>query len=67
MFKQIRLYSFTIPLALWPILDFSVSEIVPYLKGMEFRAFMAQIVAQLVSGTIDAFIIAAVSSAFGTL
>ncbi|GMU21125.1 MAG: hypothetical protein AMXMBFR13_12180 [Phycisphaerae bacterium] len=68
MMKQIRsvtLYSFTAPLALMPLMGFGFDQIVPYLKGAEFRSILAEMLTQLVSGVVDAAIIAAVQSAFG--
>ncbi len=63
--RQMKLYSLSLPLMLFPVLDFSFSQVGPYLKGMEFRTFLSEIVTQLLSGVTDAFIIAVVTSGFG--
>lgn len=55
--KTIRLYSFMAPLSLLPIMDFSFGEIPDYLKGLEFRNFVAEILTQLIVGVFDAIII----------
>jgi hypothetical protein len=64
MRNQIKLYSFSLPLAIVPVLAFSFDQIGPYLKGMEFRAFIASVISQLISGTVDAFITAGVVQLF---
>jgi hypothetical protein len=61
--KTIKLYSFTLPFALLPLMDFSVSQIPKYLKGVEFRTFISELVTQLLSGITDAGIIALFQSA----
>jgi len=66
MFGQIKLYSFTAPLAL-PLLGIGLGDVWDYMRGMEFRVFLAEIVTQVVSGVADAFIISAVSGFYGTL
>ena len=63
--RQIKLYSLSLPLMLLPVLGFSFSQVGPYLKGTEFRTFLSEIVTQLLSGVVDAFIIAAVTSGLG--
>lgn len=63
--KSVKLYAFTIPLMLWPIMDFSISEIPDYIKGFEFRQFLAAIVSELLAGVTDAAIISAVQATFG--
>jgi len=65
LFVQTRLYSFAAPLALLPLMDFSFSQIGPYLRGMEFRSFMAEFVIQVTSGVADAVILALVGTVFG--
>ncbi len=68
MRNQIKLYSFAAPLVMMPLLaDITVSGVWDYVRGMEFRTFMAQIVAQLISGVADAVIISGVSSLFAGL
>jgi hypothetical protein len=56
---QSTLYGFAFPFAALPLMDFSFSQIGPYLRGEEFRAFMAEFVVQLTSGVVDAVILAA--------
>lgn len=68
MRSQIKLYGFTAPLVMLPVLvDISASSVWDYMRGMEFRAFMAEIVTQVISGVADAFIISAVSALFSGL
>lgn len=57
---QIKLYSIAAPLALLPLMDFSFEQIGPYLKGTEFRSFVAQMISAVISNTIDAFLVAAI-------
>jgi hypothetical protein len=66
-FSQIKLYSFAAPFAVLPLLDITVSGVWDYMRGMEFRTFLAEIVTQVVSGVADAFIISAVSSLYAGL
>lgn len=56
--RQIKLYSFTLPLLLLPLMDITFSGIWDYMRGLEFRSLMAQVVTQVISGVVDAFIIA---------
>lgn len=56
--KSIKLYSFTLPIALFPLMDFSFGQIPKYFKGLEFRAFIAELLAQLVTGVVDAGVVA---------
>lgn len=65
--NSIKLYSFAAPLFLLPLMDITFSGAMDYVKGMEFRSFMAEIVTQVFSGMADAFIISAVSSFFAGL
>lgn len=67
MRNQIKLYSFTAPLALLPLLDITLSGTWDYLRGMEFRTFAAEIITQVFSGVADAFIISAVSAFYAGL
>ncbi len=64
-FAQVRLYSIAMPLFLLPLMDFSFSAIPDYLKGAEFRAFLAEMLTQIFSGIVDAVIIAGIQSAVG--
>ena len=60
--KTIKLYSFTLPLALLPLMDFSVNQIPNYLRGLEFRAFLSQLLTQVLSGVTDVAIIGLLQS-----
>ena len=60
-FRQIKLYSFAAPLAMLPVLGIGLQDVWNYMRGMEFRGFLAEVVTQLASGVADAFI----RSAFG--
>ena len=53
------LYSFAVPLMflVTPLMDFSFSQIGPYVKGTEFRSFIGEILIQIVSGVMDAFLV----------
>jgi hypothetical protein len=61
------LYSFAVPLMLLatPLMDFSFSQIGPYLKGTEFRSFIGEIIIQIVSGVMDAFLVGITKVALG--
>jgi len=61
----IKMYSLAAPLFMLPLMDFGFDQIIPYLKGMEFRAFMAEILTQVASGVADAVIVVGVQSLFG--
>ena len=63
--QETKLYSFAAPLALVPLMDFSFSEVGDYLRGMEFRAFLAELLTQVTTGVVDAAIVAIVGIAFG--
>jgi hypothetical protein len=63
--RKIRLYSFTLPLTLLPLMDFSLSQIPKYLKGAEFRVFVAELITQVITGVTDAAIIAFFSTTTG--
>jgi len=61
------LYSFAVPLVFiaTPLMDFSFSQIGPYVKGTEFRTFIGEIIIQIISGVMDAFIVGATQVIFG--
>jgi len=63
--RSIQLYAFSWPLLLLPLMDFSFSQIPAYVKGLEFRGLIAEVITQLVSGVVDAGIIALIQQAFG--
>lgn len=62
---QTTLYGFAAPWLLLPVMDFSVEQIVPYFKGLEFRAFISEIISQLIAGVFDAGIIGFFRVLFG--
>lgn len=65
MRNTIKLYSLALPLMVMPVVaDITLSGIWDYLRGMEFRAFAAELVSSVISGTVDAFIVAGVSGIF---
>jgi hypothetical protein len=61
------LYSFAVPLVFiaTPLMDFSFSQIGPYVKGTEFRTFIGEIIIQIISGVMDAFIVGAAQVILG--
>jgi|GEM_PF-1501076 len=64
MFSQAKLYSFTAPFALVPLMGFSISEIGDYLRGMEFRAVLAELLVQVTTGVVDAAMLAVIGTLF---
>ncbi|MBP7935065.1 MAG: hypothetical protein KA354_10505 [Phycisphaerae bacterium] len=66
-FLQNRLYSFTLPAAIFipPLMEASLDQIPGYLKGDEFRQIIGEIIIQIVSGVLDAFIMAIVALFYG--
>ncbi len=66
---QSRLYSVAVPLVFFvgPLMGTSVSEFGDYLKGTEFRSFISEIIIQLISGILDAFILGFTSLFFGAV
>ena len=63
--KSIKLYALTAPFALLPLMDFSLNQVPKYLKGIESRAFLAEVLTQITTGIVDAYIIAIVQATFG--
>lgn len=61
----VKLYSLSAPLAILPVLGFGFDQIIPFLRGPEFRTLMAEIVTQVFSGAADAIITAAFTGLFG--
>lgn len=53
--------------AMFGILGVSLSDINSYIKGTEFRALMAQVVAQVGAGVADAVIQTLILASFGVL
>lgn len=49
------------------ILGVSLNDVSSYVKGLEFRALMAQVLAQVASGVTDAVIQTFVYASFGVL
>ncbi len=63
--RTIKLYSLALPLAILPVLaDITASGVWDYLRGMEFRTFAAELVTQVISGAVDAFVVAGISQFF---
>jgi hypothetical protein len=62
--NSIKLYSLAAPLFAMPIMSFGWDQIVPYIKGAEFRTFLAEILSQVAAGIVDAAITAGVTSLF---
>jgi hypothetical protein len=60
--SSIKLYSLAAPLFALPMLGFSFNQIIPYLHGVEFRTFLAELLSQVASGVLDAVITAGVNS-----
>ena len=71
MFRTLRAswYSMvlTVMLLAKPAMAFSVSEIGDYMRGVEFRSFMGEIITQIFSGFAYAFFTAIAASLFGLL
>jgi hypothetical protein len=63
--KSIKLYSFSAAIFMLPLMDFSFSQIPSYLKGLEFRTLLAELVAQVTAGIADAAIVAVIQTALG--
>ncbi|HOW71696.1 MAG TPA: hypothetical protein PKY77_13935 [Phycisphaerae bacterium] len=66
-FLRNRLFSFTLPTAIFilPLMEASLDQIPAYLKGDEFRQIIGEIIIQIVSGVLDAFIMAVVALFYG--
>ncbi len=66
-FMRTSLYSVAVPLMFFvsPLMNTSVSELGDYIKGTEFRSFISEIIIQLVSGILDAFILGFTALFFG--
>lgn len=58
---SIKLYSLAAPLI---VMGFGFNQIIPYMKGVEFRTLLAELLSQLVSGVADAVITFGVQSLF---
>jgi len=65
--SRATLYSVAVPLMFLvvPLLSVSGSELGDYIKGSEFRTFLGEILIQLVSGIMDAFILGLTTVFFG--
>jgi hypothetical protein len=50
---------------LLPVMGFGFDQIVPYVKGTEFRTLLAELLSQVFSGFADAFLGAGIQSLFG--
>jgi len=50
-----------------PILGIDLGEIGGFLKGMQFRQFLAQLLTQVSTGIVDGVILTLVEASFGVL
>jgi len=66
-FLRNRLYSFAFPLAVFilPLMEASLDQVPAYIKGDEFRQIIGEFIIQIVTGILDAFIVAAVALFYG--
>lgn len=64
-FAQVKLYSVAAPMALLPVMDFALSEIPDWLRGLEFRAYLAEFISQMTAAAVDAFVLAIIQSMTG--
>ena len=62
---QTKLYSLATPLALLPLLDFSLSEIPQWFLGTEFRTLISAILIQVFSDLADVLIASAFALTLG--
>ena len=53
---QSKLYGIGAPLLLLPLMDMSISQVPDYFRGTEFVSFITEVIIQLVTGVMDAFI-----------
>ena len=62
---SIKLYGLAAPLLVLPVMGFGFDQIVPYIKGTEFRTLLAELLSQVFAGFADAFLGAGVQRLFG--
>ncbi len=62
----LKLYSWSLPLMLLPIMDFSFGQIPAWLKGTEFRGIMNGLLTELFTSLADVFILIFVDGIFGS-
>lgn len=62
--RMMNLYAVS-PLWLLPLMDFSFGQIDDYLKGLEFRALIAEVITQFIAGVVDAALIGTIQQIFG--
>ncbi len=62
---SIKLYGLAAPLLLLPVMGFGWDQVIPYIKGAEFRTLLAALLSQVASGVVDFVITAGVNSLFG--
>ena len=62
---QTKLYSFAAPLALLPLMNVSLSEFSDYFRGTEFLTTFSEVLIQLISSVVDAFILVITQGLFG--
>ncbi len=61
---SVRLYSLAAPLLMVPVVGFAWDQVVPYLKGTEFRTLLAELLSQVAAGVADAVITIGVQNLF---
>jgi hypothetical protein len=64
--KMITLYSWALPLALLPVLDFSFGQIPSWVKGTEFRGLMSGLLTDVFTQIANVFILIFVDGIFGS-
>lgn len=64
--KMIRLYSWALPLAILPVLDFSFGQVPIWLKGTEFRGLVSGFMTEIFTQFANAFILIFVDGIFGS-
>ena len=55
-YLQTKMYSLSALLIMLPLMEMEISELPDYLRGTEFISFLAQVITQLITGVVDAFI-----------
>lgn len=60
----VRLHSLATPLVALPALGLAFDQIVPYVKGTEFRTLLAELLSQVFSGLANAFLSAGIQRLF---
>lgn len=60
------LCGFSFPLFPLALVGIELSEVMDYIRGNEFRRFLAEFLIQVTTGVVDAVIIGALTLLFGT-